>query len=156
VSSGTLYVTGALSNSAVSVKANGAIGSNGIAGNLGNGLTLEAGGNLDLTGATLGLNSTGILNLTGGSLTLGNLTFQDLVGWDWTNAAAGTYQLMDGTFDIAWGSTAYLTEGTAYDFGNGKKGYFTEGSLNVVIIPEPRAAFLGGLGLLALLRRRRN
>jgi hypothetical protein len=33
-------------------------------------------------------------------------------------------------------------------------GYFTQGSLNVVVIPEPRAALLGGLGLLALLRRR--
>ena len=47
---------------------------------------------------------------------------------------------------------------TAYNFGNGKKGYFTAGSLNAVIVavPEPRAALLGGLGLLALLRRRRN
>ena len=157
VSAGTLYVTGALSNSAATVEANGTVGSNGSTGSLGNGLTIEAGGNLDLTGATLGLNSTGILNLTGGSLTLGNLTFQDLVGWDWANASAGTYELIDGAFTIDWGSTAYLSEGTAYDFGNGNKGYFTSGSLNAVIvaIPEPRAALLGGLGLLALLRRRR-
>ena len=35
---------------------------------------------------------------------------------------------------------------------------FTEGTgdLNLIVIPEPRAALLGGLGLLALLRRRRN
>ena len=62
---------------------------------LGNGLSIAAGGNLDLTGATLGVNSTNILSLTGGSLTLNNLTFQDLVGWDWANAAAGTYELID-------------------------------------------------------------
>jgi len=158
VSAGTLYITGSLSNSAVTVEANGTIGRNDITvggGILANGLTVAAGGNLDLTGATLGSNSTGILSLTGGSLTLGNLKFEDLVGWDWAIADAGTYELIDGTFTIDWGSTAYLDAGSAYDFGNGKKGYFESGSLNVVIIPEPRAALLGGLGLLALLRRRR-
>jgi autotransporter-associated beta strand protein len=155
VSAGTLYVTGALSNSAVTVEASGTISSNGAAGTLGNGLTIQEGGNLDLTGATIGFNSTGILSLTGGSLTLGNLTFQNLVGWDWLNAPEGTYELIDGAFSINWGNTAYLSEETAYDFGNGKKGYFSSGSLNVVIIPEPSAALFGGLGLLALLRRRR-
>ena len=40
------------------------------------GLNIAAGGNLDLTGATLGLNSTNILSITGGSLTLGALTFR--------------------------------------------------------------------------------
>ena len=158
VSAGTLYVTGALSNSAVTVQANGTVGSNGSTGSLGNGLTIEAGGDLNLAGATLGLNSAGILSLTGGTLTLGNLTFQDLAGWNWADAAEGSYELIDGTFGIDWGSTAYLSEATAYDFGNGKKGYFTSGSLNAVIVavPEPRAALLGGLGLLMLLRRRRD
>lgn len=156
INAGTLYVSGALSNSAATVGAAGTIGSNGGSGSLGNGLTIAAGGNLDLTGATLGANSSGILSLTGGSLTLGNLTFQDLVGWDWLNAAAGTYELIDGSFSVDFGTTAYLDAGSAYDFGNGKSGYFTQGSLNVVIIPEPRAALLGGLGMVALLRRRRN
>lgn len=69
----------------------------------------------------------------------------------------GTYELIDGTFSIDFGSTAYLSEATAYDFENGKKGYFTSGSLKAVIVavPEPSTALLGGLGLLALLRRRR-
>ena len=158
VSAGTLYVTGALSNSAVTVEANGTIGSNGIAGTLGNGLTIAAGGNLDLTGAAIAANSTGVLGLTGGSLTLGNLTFQDIIGWDWLNAAAGTYELVDGSFTVDFGGTAFISEGTAYDFGNGKKGYFTSGSLNAVIvaIPEPGTALLGSLGLLFLLRRRRH
>ena len=48
--------------------------------------------------------------------------------------------------------------GNAYDLG-GKSAYFqtdiNNSSLNLVVIPEPRAALLGGLGLLALLRRRR-
>jgi autotransporter-associated beta strand protein len=158
VSAGTLYVAGALTSSAVTVGASGAIGRNDNTlggGILGNGLSIEAGGKLDLTGATLGPNSTDILSLTGGSLTLGALTFQDLLGWDWLNAAQGTYQLIGGSFSVDFGNTAYVSEATAYDFGNGKSGYFTAGSLNAVIVPEPGAALLGGLGVLVLLRRRR-
>ncbi len=159
VSAGTLYVTGALSNSAVTVQNGAAIGSNGAAGSLDAGLTINLGGRLDLTGATLGSTSSGVLTIANGqSLTLDQLTFQDLVGWDWANADAGTYQLIDGSFTINWGSTAYLDAGSAYDFGNGKKGYFESGSLNAVVfsIPEPRAALLGGLGVLLLLMRRRR
>ncbi len=156
VSAGTLFVSGALTNSAVTVGADGTIGSNGGNGSLGNGLTINAGGNLDLTGASLSANSSGILSLSGGNLSLGNLTFQDIVGWDWANASAGTYKLISGDFTIDWGSTAYLSPETAYDFGNGNKGYFTSGSLNLVVIPEPDSALLSGLSLLFLLRRRRR
>jgi autotransporter-associated beta strand protein len=156
VSAGTLYVTGTLSNSAVTVQADGTIGRNGATtGGLGNGLTIQAGGKLDLTGATLGADSAAILGITSGNLTLGNLAFTDLIGWDYTNAALGTYELIDGGFTVDFGSTAYTNPMNAFSFGNGKFGYFTSGSLNAVIIPEPSVALLGGLGLLALLRRRR-
>jgi hypothetical protein len=37
----------------------------------------------------------------------------------------------------------------------GREAYFQNGSLQVIVIPEPSAALLGGLGMLALLRRRR-
>jgi autotransporter-associated beta strand protein len=161
IDDGTLYVTGALSSSAVTVEADGIIGSNGANGTLGNGLTIAAGGALDLTGATLAADSSGILSITGGSLTLGNLTFQDLVGWDWLNAAEGTYELIDGAFSVDFGSTAFTSPETAYDFGNGKQGYFTSGSLNAVIIPVPEPSTLallaavGGLAGIAAARRSR-
>ena len=155
VSAGTLYVTGVLANSAVTVENGAAIGSNGTAATLGNGLTIATGGKLDLTGVTVSSNSTGVLSISSGNLTLGNLRFSDIIGWNWENASNGTYQLIAGDFTIDWGDTAYLDAASAYTFGNGKQGYFTRGSLNVVIIPEPRAALLGGLGLLLLLRRRR-
>jgi fibronectin-binding autotransporter adhesin len=154
VSAGNLFVTGALSSSEVTVAANGTVGGSGT---LGNGLTINAGGNLDLTGATLGANSTGILIISGGTLTLGNLTFADLVGWDYANASPGTYELIDGTFSINFGSTAAISPATAFDFGNGKSGYFTTGSLAVVVIPEPTvAALIGAFGGILLLRRRRS
>lgn len=154
VSAGTLYVTGALANSEVTVENGAAIGSSGMAATLNNGLNIAAGGKLDLTGVNVSANSSGILRISNGNLTLGDLSFSDIVGWDWKNADQGSYRLIDGDFSIQWGNTAYLDPASAYDFGNGKKGYFTQGSLNMVIIPEPRAALLGGLGLLLLLRRR--
>jgi hypothetical protein len=39
--------------------------------------------------------------------------------------------------------------------GNGNLAFFKPGSLRVEIIPEPSALLLGGLGMLALLHRRR-
>lgn len=38
----------------------------------------------------------------------------------------------------------------------GRSACFEDGSLKLVVIPEPSIALLGGLGVLALLRRRRG
>lgn len=156
VSAGTLYVSGTLSHSAVDVGANGRIGTGGGVGILGAGLTMSSGAAFDLTGATIGVSSTGILGVSGGELTLSKLTFQDVIGWDWRNAGLGTYQLIAGDFEINWGETEFLSRETAYDFGNGFQGYFTSGSLNVVIVPEPSLPLLASSGGLVWMRRRRE
>jgi autotransporter-associated beta strand protein len=156
VSAGTLYVSGMLSHSAVDVGANGRIGTGGGVGVLGAGLTMSSGAAFDLTGATIGASSTGILGVSGGELTLSKLTFQDVIGWDWRNAGLGTYQLIAGDFEINWGETEFLSRETAYDFGNGFQGYFTSGSLNVVIVPEPSIPLLASSGGLVWMRRRRE
>lgn len=154
VSAGTLLVTGALGNSPVSVGANGSIGGSGT---IDGTLTLDSGADLNLTGATLGLTSTGILTVAATkTITLSNFNFTDIIGWDYANAAEGTYTLINGGSSVTFGGSTPIDVGTAYDFGNGRKGYFQQGSLQAVIIPEPASALLGGIGLLALLRRRRG
>ena len=151
VSAGTLLVTGALGNTAVTVESGAAIGGTG---SLAGSLTFDAGSFLDLSAANdIGVNTSDILSVTG-SITLTDFAFTNLVGWNWLDAEVGVYKLINGGSSITLaGSTP--TAANPYDFGNGKQGYFQQGSLQVVVIPEPASILLGGLGLLVLLRRRR-
>jgi len=59
-----------------------------------------------------------------------------------------------GTFNLAQQSNAYLTF-SAYNYSNDEFGLGTFDNLNVSLVPEPGVTLLGGLGMLALLRRRR-
>jgi hypothetical protein len=59
-----------------------------------------------------------------------------------------------GTFDLGTQTNAYFTFG-AFNFETSQFGGGTFDNFSVTAIPEPSAALLGGLGLLALLRRRR-
>jgi MprA protease rhombosortase-interaction domain-containing protein len=110
-----------------------------------------------LTGAVIGLTSTNILSVANNrTISFANLTFADLVGWNYADAALGTYTLINGGSSVSFGSTSAISAATAYDFGNGKKGYFREGSLQVVIIPETSATLLLGIGALGFALRRRR
>lgn len=59
-----------------------------------------------------------------------------------------------GTFNLGTQTNAYLTFG-AFNFDTGQFGGGEFDNFTVTLIPEPSTALLGGLGLLALLRRRR-
>jgi fibronectin-binding autotransporter adhesin len=143
VSAGTLLVNGELGNTAVTVGSSGTIGGSGsIAGSL----------NFD-AGANFTVNLADPLFITG-AVTFDGFDFTDIVGWNYASAANGIYTLLAGS-GINLTNVAHVGSGNALDLGDGRSAYFQSGSLQVVVIPEPRAALIGGLGLLALLRRRR-
>ncbi len=145
VSAGTLLVTGALGDTAVSVGADGTIGGTGT---LGGSLHFTSGATLHIADIDDALSITG--NVTFAGFGFGNIT-----GWDYMNADEGTYTLLAGSnFNLT--NVSNVDAEDPFNFGNGKQGYFKNGSLQVVIIPEPStAALLGGMGLFVLLRRRR-
>jgi fibronectin-binding autotransporter adhesin len=144
VSAGALLVNGALGNTAVSVGSSGTIGGSGsIAGSLNFG-----------AGANLTVNLADPLAITG-PVTFADFNFTDVVGWDYASAANGIYTLLAGSnIDLSSG-VSNVGLGNALDLGGGRFAYFQEGSLQVVVIPEPRAAMLGLVGMLVLLRRRK-
>lgn len=153
VSAGTLLVNGVLGDTAVTVGASGTIGGTGT---LGGTLAFDAGAKLDLAGATLGLNSADILTVAAGkAITLTDFAFSNIIGWNAANADAGTYELIKGGGTVTFNGTT-PTVSSPFAFGNGKTGYFEQGSLRAVIIPEHSVALLGGLGVIGLLRRRRQ
>jgi autotransporter-associated beta strand protein len=142
VSAGTLFVTGSLGGSPVTVGSGAAIGGNGT---LAGTLNFDAGSMLDVSGGTITVTDL---------VSFDNFGFGNLIGFDVNSVSLGTYTLIAGTnFDF----TNVLNFGAtnALNLGGGKSAYFEEGSLRVVVIPEPATALLGGLGTLLMIRRRR-
>ena len=66
-----------------------------------------------------------------------------------SSVAEGTYTLLDETTGgaISFTNLANVGPGSAFDLGAGKSAYFQQGSLQVVVVPEPEAFLLGALGL---------
>lgn len=148
VSAGTLFVNGALGSSTVTVAANAIIGGTGI-------LT----GDLFLHGAS----QLAITNLNDALTVSGNISFgsgfgiNNLLGLDWDSLDLNTsYTLIstNQTFDQA-GLNHFGFENRVSVGNAGREAYFTNGSLALVIVPEPSVTLLGGLSLLALMRRKR-
>lgn len=144
VSAGTLLVTGQLGATDVTVGGTASIGGGG-----------EFGGTLHFdSGAGLFFSLTDTLTVNGATVSFDSFSIANLSGFDNT-VPVGTYFLLDGTAVVSTANLGNLGSGSAFLMGDtGKQAYFETGSLNLVVIPEPSAALLGGLGLLALLRRR--
>jgi autotransporter-associated beta strand protein len=105
-----------------------------------------------------GSGAAGVLT-TGGTMTLamGVIFGVGTYSWDLFNMASETGTFTSISLADQYSGSLINTSGV-WDLTSGDNTWqFTEstGVLGLTVIPEPRAALLGGLGLLALLRRRR-
>jgi autotransporter-associated beta strand protein len=183
VSAGTLVVEGSISTSTTTVQTGATLGGSGTVGGLtvnsgafhtpGSSPGIQNTGNysnagtlaIEINGATVGtgydqVNTTGTVSLSG----LLDIT----MGYTPANNALFFILANDGV-DAISGTFTGLTDGSTYTlggqefvisyFGDSVGQTFTGGNdvvlKAVTVIPEPRAALLGSLGMLMLLRRRR-
>lgn len=99
------------------------------------------------------------LAVDGAEVTFGGFSVENLLGLDYLNVAEGTYTLISGAATIVFSNLANVGIENAYDLGEGRLAYFQEGSLQLVVVPEPHTyALIFGFGCLTfvMVRRRKN
>ncbi|MDX2082227.1 MAG: autotransporter-associated beta strand repeat-containing protein [Terrimicrobiaceae bacterium] len=102
--------------------------------------TLTVSGTVSLSNS-FGVNS--LVTSTGGAI-------------DWSSVALGTYTLIANTG--SFGNILNFGAANAQALGGGKSAYFQNGSLQLVVVPEPSTTGMlaAGMTILAALRRRRR
>jgi fibronectin-binding autotransporter adhesin len=148
VQAGTLLIHGSLANTPVSVSAGAVFGGSG---SIGGTLSFANGGLLAFDPLSAGLLLTGSDNVSfADPATFGVASLRSFDGSaiNWNGVANGTYTLLAGT------TTDFSTLGLG-NFGaenalileGGRSAYFQDGSLQLVIVPEPGGLLLAGLGV---------
>ena len=144
---GALNITGTLANTAITVSSAAILAGTGTTAGT---ISFES-------GSKFLFNAASPLNV-GGAVTFvdpGTFGVDDIIGLN-SNVAEGTYTLIAGNVTTA--GLANLGLANAYDLGSGKSAYFQQGSLQVVVVPEPPAVAIGLVGAVggAVLAHRRR
>lgn len=143
VSAGTLLVNGSLaSTELLTVASTASIGGTGI---------ITGPVHFD-SGATLVVDLADPLQVLG-EVTFASFGFSNLMGFDVETAEAGTYTLLQGD-NININGLSY-TAANPYVRADQKLAYFQQGSLQLVVVPEPSVSLLFALFCFASLIRRR-
>lgn len=156
VTAGTLLINGSTLNlSTVSVASNAVIGGNGT---INGSLTLADGALLAFDTATT-LTVVGTLTLDS-SFGVDSLRSISGTAIDWSSVAssASGYTLLNTSFVFDATKIRNFGLSNAHDIGDGRIAYFKDGSLALVVIPEPSTSGIltSSLAALAILRRPRR
>ena len=144
ITAGGLLVTGSIGGGLVDVSGTASIGGTG---RIGGDLNLQAGAIFSFVpGNTLAVT---------GSATFGGFGVDDILGLT-SSTPDGTYTLLSGLVNFA--NVSNVGAGNAYSLGSGKSAYLQQGSLELVVVPEPSAVVLaaGGLAAVILTFRRKS
>jgi len=90
------------------------------------------------------------------SFSIASLSDLNGLAIDWSSVLNGTYDLI-GTTMSDFSNIGNFGLANAEDIGGGRSAYFQNGSLQLVVVPEPSSAFLGTLAMLGFvgIHRRR-
>jgi len=155
VSAGGLIIDGTHSGLGLASVARGArIGGTG---SLAGGLSILSGGLFVFNPLNPTLDVAGTVTLDN-TFSVESLVNLDGTAINWGSVADGTYTLI-GTTASSFSNITNFGDNDPYDIGGGRSAYFQNGSLQLVVVPEPSTfALLGGVAAVGvfMMRRRRT